>query len=267
MDTIETVFIGIIQGLTEFLPISSSGHLVIVKNLLGFKEPELILDSSLHLGTLLAVCLYLRSDIKQIITEIWHKDFKGPHASLAWWVLIGTLPTALIALTLKERFERFYESVPAVGIMLIITGIILFASWIGRVAIRPNTKSYGTRTRIGVVTALSIGIVQGFAIIPGISRSAITIVCGLLCGLNRDLAGRFSFLLSIPMIVGWHVLNLRADTNSTMGFIPLVIGFGTSAIVGFLALKILMFMIREGHLHYFAPYCWAVGFLAIMLAQ
>ena len=266
MNIIEIIFLGIIQGLTEFLPISSSGHLVLFQNLLGFKEPELLLDSSLHLGTLLAVSLYLRSDIKQIATEIWQGNFKGPYASLAWGVLVGTLPTAFIGLVFRESLERFYGSISAVGMMLIATGIILIATGTILAVTKLISKEHGNRTRVGLLVALAVGTVQGLAIIPGISRSGFTIVCGLLCGLDRDLAGRFSFLLSMPAIVGALVIHLNARAMTRMGFVPLFFGFGTSALVGFLTLRLLMSMVRKGHLHYFAPYCWAVGLLVVIFA-
>ena len=264
MNIIEIIFLGIIQGLTEFLPISSSGHLVLFQNLLGFKEPDLLLDISLHLGTLLAVCLYLRSDIKMMVTEIWLRDFKGAHASLAWWVLVGTIPTAIIGLVFREPLEKFYGSITVVGMMLIVTGIILIATGTLLAVTRFISKEYGTRTQAGVMTALTVGTVQGLAIIPGISRSGSTIVCGLLFGLKRGLAGKFSFLLSIPAIAGALVLHLSAEAIIRTGIVPLLTGFGASALYGFLALKFFMNMVRKGRLHYFAPYCWAVGLLVII---
>ena len=265
MTMLETIFLGMIQGLTEFLPISSSGHLVFFQNLLGFKEPEILLDSSLHLGTLLAVCLYFRNDIVNIIKEVEDQDFKGPHASMAFGVLLGTIPTGLMGLTLKEPFERFYSSVPMVGLMLIVTGIILMVPWIVNKEKNQEDKRAHNPIRDSLWVPLVIGIVQGFAIIPGISRAGITIACGLVCGLNRDLAGRFSFLLSIPMIVGWNFLNLREQVTLTVGLADLFVGFVTAALVGLLALKLLMGILKRGHLHYFAPYCVVIGLLVMVL--
>ena len=268
MNNIETIFLGIIQGLTEFLPVSSSGHLVVFENLLGFKEPELLLDASLHLGTLLAVCICFRTDLKKMIGETWElartrpkKDRLrlGPHASLALMVLVGSVPTALIGIIFKTPLEELFGSISKVGVMLVVTGLI-----VGSTRLIP--KARGTVTRVGPLIALAVGIAQGLAIVPGISRSGSTIVCALLCGLDRGLAYRFSFLLSIPAIVGAVILQLDQEALERVGFVPLSLGFVASALVGFLALKLLIGMVEKGHLYYFAPYCWAVGIIIILFA-
>ena len=265
MTNIETIFLGIIQGLSEFLPVSSSGHLVIFKNLLGFKEPELLLDVSLHLGTLLAVCIYFRSDLKKMAEEIWeiatpgadHRFKLKPHASLALMVVVGSIPTALIGIIFKTPLERVFGSVTTVGVMLVITGII-----VGSARLIP--KAHEKLTQVGPLIALAIGTAQGLAIMPGISRSGSTIVCALLLGLNRELAGRFSFLLSIPAIIGAVVLQFDVEAIARVGVVPLILGFASSALVGFMALKVLMRMVMKGHFYYFAPYCWAVGIFTVI---
>lgn len=277
MKSIETIFLGIIQGLTEFLPVSSSGHLVIFQNLIGLKEPELLLACSLHLGTLLAVCLYFRSDVGLMVREVWQVltqtlkarrrsgstdsgvSLEKRHDSLVWWVLIGSIPTGIIGLVFKAPLENLFGSVTTVGVMLIVTGII-----VGLTRLMP--EGYGTRTRIGLIVALAVGTAQGLAIIPGISRSGATIVCGLLFGLDRELAGRFSFLLAIPAIIAALAVQINIEALTRVGFVPLLFGFLTSALVGLLALKLLMDMVKKGHLHYFAPYCWAVGLLILVFA-
>ena len=266
MTNIETIFLGIIQGLAEFLPISSSGHLVISKNLLGFKEPELLLDVSLHLGTLLAVCIYFRSDLKKMVEEILeiaapktdHRFRLKPHASLALMVVVGSIPTALIGIIFKTPLESIFGSVTTVGMMLVITGIIVGST-------RFIPKAHQKLTKVGLLIALAIGAAQGLAIMPGISRSGSTIVCALLLGLNRELAGRFSFLLSIPAIIGAVVLQFDVEAITRVGVVPIILGFTSSALVGFMALKVLMGMVKKGHFYYFAPYCWAVGILTIIL--
>jgi len=273
MNTLETLFLGLVQGLTEFLPISSSGHLVLFQNMLGFKEPQLLLDCSLHMGTLLAVCLYFRPDLKKMATETWkyaapflkgrfqHGEINliSSHSNLVLWVLVGSVPTGIIGLVFKTPLEKAFGSVSMVGMMLIITGVIVAAT-------RLIPKAYETRNRIGLLIALTVGITQGFAIIPGISRSGTTIVCGLLFGLERELAARFSFLLSIPAIIGALAIQLNAESLEKIGFVPLLFGFCSAALVGLLALKLLMVMVKKGHLYYFAPYCWAVGLLVIIYA-
>jgi undecaprenyl-diphosphatase len=267
LTTIETIFLGIIQGLTEFLPVSSSGHLVVGKNLLGFREPELLLDTALHFGTLLAVCIYFRSDLRQMIEELWRliprgenrRLGPGPHAMLALMVVIGSVPTAMIGITFKGPLESLFGSVTTVGVMLMITGFI-----VGITRFIPET--YGKRDQVGVIIALAVGAAQGLAIVPGISRSGATIVCGLLLGLNRDLAGRFSFILCIPAIIGAVLLQLDMAAITRVGAVPLIAGFLSAAFVGFLALKLLMRMVRKGHFYYFAPYCWAIGILTVAFA-
>lgn len=256
MNIFETIFLGIIQGLTEFLPVSSSGHLVFFQNILGFKEPELLLDCSLHVGTLLAVCIYFKSDLKKIISETWRFDFKKPHANLGLWVVVGSIPTGIIGLIFKTPLERFFGSVIMVGLMLVATGVIVSLT-------KMIPKGYGSRIQVGVLAALAVGTAQGLAIIPGISRSGATIVCGLLLGLDRELAARFSFLLSIPAIIGAVAIQWNIEALQRVGLVPLLFGFSASALVGLMALKLLMSMVRRGHLYYFAPYCWAVGLFII----
>jgi len=265
MTLIETICLGIIQGLTEFLPVSSSGHLVVAKHLLGFREPELLLDTALHFGTLMAVCLYFRSDLWQMIAGLGQlirpgrdgMDIPGHQATLALMVAVGSIPTGLIGIVFKGPLESLFGSAATVGMMLMATGIIVGIT-------RFIPQSYGRRDRVTVLLALAIGTAQGLAIVPGISRSGATIVCGLLLGLNRDLAGRFSFILCIPAIVGALLLQLDMGAVNRVGAAALIVGFAASALVGFLALKLLMRMVRQGQLYYFAPYCWALGILTLI---
>ena len=265
------ILLGIIQGLTEFLPISSSGHLVLFQTLLGFSEPELLFDSALHMGTLVAVCLYFHSDIKKMFGESWVfltgwvKGRKGigqirdtPMAGLSLAVIAGTIPTGLIGIIFRSTVERLFGSVIFSGIMLLCTGGILAVSrWIPLRRARERAP--------GLPTALLVGTAQGVAILPGISRSGATIVCGMLCGLSRDLAARFSFLLSIPAIIGALSLQWSTQGLDRVGLLALVVGFATSALVGILALKLLMAMVKKGHLFYFAPYCFLVGLLILLI--
>ncbi len=271
-DPLTGILLGIVQGLTEFLPISSSGHLVVFQNIFGLQESELLFDSVLHLGTLLAVCFYFRSDLRQMVAETFKyiiDCFRGrkrlkeirnfPHASLVLWVLIGSIPTAVIGLIFRPSLERLFGSVSWVGVMLIFTGLMLAVT-------RMIPADYTRRSWIGLMAALAVGTAQGLALIPGISRSGATIVCGMLFMLKRDLAARYSFLLSIPAIIGAIVLQLSVESGESMGFLSLVSGLIAATIVGLFALKILMGMVRKGNLYYFAPYCWALG-LFILAVQ
>lgn len=274
MNIEQTIFLGIIQGLTEFLPISSSGHLVIFQHLIGLKNPELLLDISLHLGTLLAVLIFFRADVKMLITEsagyiatVLRKGKHGgqvseirqfPHAALTFWILIGIIPTALIGIIFGSFFHEMFGSTLIVGIMLMVTGTILAFS-------RLIPDYFTTKKKIGLISAMAVGLAQGVAITPGISRSGTTIVCGLFCGLDRDLAGRFSFLISIPAILGALVMKFDMTELAEIGYIPFLTGIITSFLVGLFALKITMDFVRRGKLYYFFPYCFLAGIAAIFI--
>ena len=272
MDISLSVFLGIIQGLTEFLPVSSSGHLVLFRNLFGFREPELLFDISLHLGTLVAIFLVFRHDLKGMAVETarflfsllrretgFGKLREHPQTSLLLWVLVGTVPTGLIGLWFKSPLEALFGSLNIVGFMLMVTGLIVLAS-------RRLSANDSRRSSVGLFAALAVGVAQGIAIIPGISRSGATIVCGMACNLPRETAARFSFLLAIPAMIGAMAVQVRAEGLSQEAVPVLAAGFIVSAVVGLLALKILMGLVRKGRLYYFAPYCWAVGAFALFLS-
>lgn len=270
MDNLSSIILGVVQGLTEFLPISSSGHLVLFQNLLGFKEPELILDISLHVGTLLAVLIYFRADLKEMIvnTVVFILElFRGQkktnqvkddhYTAMTLWVIVGSVPTAFMGLCFKSFIEELFSSIFIVGCTLIVTGIFL--------AISRLAKEDGKSKReLGLLFALIIGVAQGLALVPGISRSGSTIVCGLMLGLKKETAARFSFLLSIPAIFGAMVLELGSAGLGDVPIMPLFSGLIVAAVVGILALKILMGFVRKGKLFYFAPYCWAVGLVVLL---
>ena len=282
MNIEHTVFLGVIQGLTEFLPISSSGHLVIFQHLIGLKDPELLLDISLHIGTLLAIFIFFWSDIRAMVAEcvaflrnlLWTrkpaalapKGMKDrvdearqlPYARLTFWVLLGVIPTAVIGIAFRQLFHEMFGSTLVVGIMLMITGTILGASRL----IPDRTMK---KKSIGMFTALAVGLAQGAAITPGISRSGITIVCGLLCGLDRELAGRFSFLISIPAIIGALVMQFDMTELGEIGYAPFVTGIFISFVTGLIALKITMNYVKKGKLHYFLPYCFLAGIVALVI--
>ena len=277
-----TIFLGIIQGLTEFLPISSSGHLVIFQHLVGLKDPELLLDISLHIGTLLAICIFFWSDIRAMVTECRAYlvnllrqtkpaglPLKGmnvqrdetqqfPYATLAFWVLLGVIPTALTGIAFRQLFQQMFGSTLVVGIMLMVTGTILGVS-------RLIPDQAMKRRSIGLATALAVGLAQGAAITPGISRSGITIVCGLVCGLDRELAGRFSFLISIPAIIGALAMQFDMTEIGELGYAALMTGIVISFLTGLIALKITMNYVKRGKLHYFLPYCFLAGMVALII--
>jgi undecaprenyl-diphosphatase len=262
MTVFQAIFLGLVQGLTEFLPVSSSGHLVFFQSLFGLEEPQLAFDVMLHLGTLLAVVVYFRTDISQILLGTW-AWLKGrregeEEAKLLLWIVVASVPTGLMGILFKDWFESLFSRPKTVGLMLLVTGLLL---WLTRI-VKKNEKTAG---KMGVIDALIIGIAQGVAIIPGISRSGATISSGLFRGLRRELAGKFSFLLSIPAIVGATLLEFReVDLSSGIGVT--FIGMAVSFFVGLFSLKLLMNIVKKGRLSHFSYYCWAIGIFMILLA-
>ncbi|MBW2019459.1 MAG: undecaprenyl-diphosphate phosphatase [Deltaproteobacteria bacterium] len=263
--------LGIIQGLTEFLPVSSSGHLVLFQNLLGLTEPEIFFDVSLHVGTLIALCVFFFEDLKGIATTLfsvstwsgqedtlWKRLRQKPEMRLLGLILLGTVPTAFLGLVFRPMAEKLFSSVQIVGSMLLVTGLLL---WLTR-GLKREGRHVG---QLMIWDALLIGTIQGLAILPGISRSGATIAMGLFRGLSRETAVRYSFLLSIPAILGAMLLELGGALTS--GFPPagvVLLGTFMAAAVGFAALKILIHLVKKGNLYAFAPYCWLLGILAIV---
>jgi len=246
MNITNTVILGIVQGLTEFLPVSSSGHLVIIQNFFhNFQQPGISFDIFLHLATLLAVIVYFYRDILDILT---FKNIKW-----IFLVIIGTIPAGIVGVLFKDRIETMFSNVTFVCFMLIITGILLFISD----RCTNLTKSKGDIT---FFDALIIGVFQAFAITPGISRSGSTIAAALFRGINRDSATKFSFILSIPAILGAFVLSLKDFTRvSHADYIPYLAGFFAAFIVGLLSLKMLTMIIKTQNLKYFSFYCWIIA--------
>jgi undecaprenyl-diphosphatase len=258
MNGLQAAILGLVQGLTEFLPVSSSGHLVLFQNMMGFCEPELFFDISLHVGTLFAVLVVFRTDIYSMLRGLWANDLEARQGRrLLILVIVGSIPTAIIGLAFKDTFEALFCSATAVGVALIITGLLLMATHYAKNASRGIEKT-------GWVRALIIGVVQGMAITPGISRSGSTIAAGLLLGVNREVAARFSFVLSVPAIMGAMLLQIKdLEAPAQTNWAPSIIGAVVAAITGYIALKLLLKVVRRGHLHWFAYYCWAVGLAAL----
>ncbi len=265
MTVIEAILLGIIQGLTEFLPVSSSGHLVIVQTYLpNFTPPGVTFDVWLHLGTLVAVIIYFRQDIKDILFSLYpQKDevsaLKAEQRKLAGLIILGCIPTAVIGLTFKDQFEALFGLALPVSIMLGITGLLLWLA--DRVTSAPRKLK-----QMGILDAIIIGAVQGMAIIPGISRSGSTIAVGIYRRLDRTLAARYSFLISIPAVMGAALLEAK-EWGSLMGslnLLPLAMGFICAAVSGYLAIGMLMRLVIKHKLSYFAYYCWTVALLNLM---
>ncbi len=247
--------LGVVQGLTEFLPVSSSAHLVILDNLLGVRQPTMSLAIFLHLGTLLAVLVVYFRELVRMVAGM----FTGrPGGRLGWFVVLGTVPAAVLGIALKPVFEKAFSSVLVSGVMLLVTGSILY--WSGRL---PRGRRGEEAMTAG--DALWVGVFQAVAILPGISRSGSTIAAGLWRGLKPKVAADFSFLLSVPAVLGAGLLNLREALRAgeVLDYRNLVLGTGLSFVFGYIAIKWLIAVVRRGRLDLFAYYCWAVGLAVV----
>jgi undecaprenyl-diphosphatase len=246
---LHAIILGVVQGASEFLPISSSGHLVIFQQLLGVnleEGPMVAFDVCLHVGTLIAV-----------VAALWQEIWSIKRRTI-WLIIIGTIPAVIVGFTFKDFFESLFSSQLPVGIALIVTGLILFATrWVRR-----NDVDAG---KMRWWHALIVGCAQALAIFPGISRSGSTISAGLFSRLDRTFAAKFSFLLSIPAIGGAAILqsdNLRY--LSINNILPTVVGTLISAVVGYACVRWIIAIMRGRNFSAFAYYCWFVGLVTIL---
>lgn len=253
--------LAVLQGLTEYLPVSSSGHLVLSKEFLPGGE-QLSADASLevllHVGTLLAVLLFYRKRFGRLVAGFFGKGDDVSHQRrLAGQLVLATMPAVIVGFTIRNSLDGLFGSpYPAAGALL-MTGCIL---WYSK-RLPTNGDSIGDLSWKG---AFIIGLSQAFAILPGISRSGTTIVVGMRLGLSAEAAAAFSFLLSIPAILGAAVLKLpELDTSQGLEVSTLSLAVGTSFLVGWAALGLLVWITKRGKLHVFAPYCWVVGLAAL----
>jgi undecaprenyl-diphosphatase len=258
--------LGLVQGLTEFLPVSSSGHLVLAQSLLpGFSQPGVLFDVTIHLGTLAAVCLYFRNDLWTMWLSLFsvNKPEAADTRRLLWLLIVGSFPTAVLGLVFRKQFEAMFTDLQGTGVWFIITGVLLFLT--DRVVTRGRGLS-----EMNMLDAFVIGFAQGLSIIPALSRSGSTIAAGVFLGLERQFVVRYSFLLSIPAVAGAFVLELIAHRHQAMeGFDLLTYGVGTLAAgaVGYWSITVLLNMTRSRRLSIFGYYCVAVGVLALVLAS
>lgn len=266
MTLLEGIVLGLVQGVTEFLPVSSSGHLAILSRLFGIQEGNLFYSVMLHFSTLLAVIIYFRKDIIQLFFSFFslikkiaeRKNIKFDfYERMVLLIIAGTIPTVIIGLAFSDLFKFLYTDLKFVGYALILTGTLLLLS-----------EKIGKRnldlSNISFPKAMLIGIFQGLAIAPGISRSGSTIVGALFVGLNREEAARFSFLLSIPAIFGATLLEtFSINTASVSIDANLFIGMLAAFIAGILSIGILMNLIKKGKLFYFSIYVFALGLFTI----
>lgn len=270
MDIFQGIIIGIVQGLTEFLPVSSSAHLIFIQNILGV-ESSLAFDTFLHLGSLLAVLIYFRADIYKMIEawllsvgdilqrRFWEGFYSNPYKRLSWYVILATIPVGIVGVLFESHVDALFAGelyVP--GFFLFVTGTILYLSQ--RMASGQIDMSH-----MGWFQSLFMGLAQACAIMPGLSRSGTTIASGLVIGLDKEFAAKFSFILSIPAIFGAFLVQFK-DIGLSLGSdgAAVILGFLAAFISGYFAIKWLIDLIQNKSLDFFAFYCWIVGIVVFM---
>jgi undecaprenyl-diphosphatase len=266
MDILQAIVLGILQGATEFVPVSSSGHLVLVPWVLGWDSPGLVYDTVVHWGTLVAVVVYFWRDWWALIVA-WLRglvrwDWSEPEARLAWYLVLGTIPAVILGFFLEDFFESLFGQPAWVSFFLLVTAALL--------AISERLSSRSRQIKdLRWLDALLVGLGQAAAIAPGISRSGATMATGLLRGLERPAAARFSFLLATPIIFGAGLLQL-ADlfgAPDAMALVPpLAAGFVAAALSGYVAIWGLLRFLQRGRLYPFAVYCALAGIAGLLIA-
>lgn len=267
MTSVQAFLLGAIQGLTEFLPVSSSAHLVFAQHWMkGFGQPGLLFDVVLHLATLVAVVFYFRSDWIPLVTFGRYRVKEGAFEQLGSvsqvirWIVLATIPTGMIGVIFQKPIESLFLEVKPVAGFLLLTGVLLYSS---------ERLAKKEREEVGLNNwrALWIGLVQGIAILPGISRSGSTIAAALLLGLSGINAARFSFLISVPAILGAAVLQIPHLEGIAPGEVSgYLLGGVTAGILGWITIVWLLQWIRQKRLRFFAYYCWVVGGLVLILS-
>ena len=269
MTVFQALILGVVQGLTEFLPVSSSAHLVIVPWVLGWEfDPAFAFafDVLVQMGTLLAVIVYFRMTLVEMVRAVWlglrrRRPFEDPTARLAWFILLATVPAVVAGLLFHDAVEAAFGSPQAVFAFLLVTAALLAAA-----------ERFGHPEKsvdsLNAVDATVIGAAQALALLPGVSRSGSTISAGLFRRLQRPEAARFSFLLSIPAMLGAGLVGLRDLADLTPGIemlLPVAVGFVTAAVVGYLVIRWLLAYLAGHRLTVFAVYCFAVGSLGLIV--
>ncbi|MCX8038179.1 MAG: undecaprenyl-diphosphate phosphatase [Candidatus Sumerlaeia bacterium] len=268
MTTLQAFVLGLVQALTEFLPVSSSGHLVLAQKAMQLRTDfPATFEVVVHLGTLLATLLVFWKPVWEMVVFFFGTAIRKPNACMcrtgAGWmivlIVIGSIPAGVVGVLFEDQIEAMFSNALLVALALCATGAVLFATRWSR------PRGVGVEN-VSLGRGLIVGVAQAIAITPGISRSGSTIAAGLLCGIDRETAARLSFLLSLPAVGGAALLKARdiGEAGAAIGVEPLLAGFVTSFMVGYLALKILLGFVRRGRLHWFAYYCWALGIAALI---
>ncbi len=265
MSILEAIFLGILQGATEFLPISSSGHLVLLPALLGLNEPGLQVIAIAHLGTLLAVLVYFFTDVWGIATAVLRglrdrDPFAETESRLGWFIVLGSVPVVIFALAFQDFLESIFSSpLAAASFLLVTAGLLLFGEY--------KRSGLNNLEKMSWLDGLIVGLFQALALFPGISRSGSTIAGGLLRGFNREVAARYSFLLGIPAILGaglLEVAKLLAEGDVASQALVLSITFITAAITGYACIHFLLSWLKQRSLLPFALYCMVFGSFSLV---
>ena len=271
MNILQACLLGVLQGVTEFLPVSSSGHLVLGKAVLGLETPGVLTEVVLHAGTAAAILVAFRKDVKALIIgflsglkgtvtsaagEAWRQN---PQFRLALLIIAATVPAGLAAFAFGDAIESLFRMPALTGAMLILTGAVLLSTkWAKR--------GEQTSAEIGLPKAIAIGAAQAAALLPGVSRSGSTISCGLFVGLDREFAARFSFLLGLPAMIGAAALKARKLAELESGDLAAnLLGGVAAGIVGYFMLILLIRIVKRGAIHHFSWYCFLVGVATIVL--
>ncbi len=255
MTLLSVIILAVIQGFTEFLPVSSSGHLALAGMILKVPEGDITFEIMVHLGTLMAVLAVYRRDLVELVSGVFRR--KRESLVLAGLLIIGSIPAAVAGFLLADSIERAFNSPVLVSIMLLITGCALFST---------RYAGEGKKDNPTITGSIIVGVSQALALLPGISRSGFTISSGLFAGIKREKAARFSFLLSIPAIAGAAVLKLGDIGTSGIDSSLMITGFVISALTGYLALRILLKFLRAGRFSIFAWYCWLLGLFGLTIS-
>ncbi|MCH7575043.1 MAG: undecaprenyl-diphosphate phosphatase [Candidatus Marinimicrobia bacterium] len=250
---LDALLLGLLQGATEFLPVSSSAHLVIAQYLLGIDSPGLVLEVALHMGTLLSVLIYFRKDIWSLAAGTFRPGEPGVSSRQeVGLIFIATVPAVVAALVFKDAIDAAFDSLDMVGWMLLVTTAVLISSrW-----------AHGGTAGVTAKVALILGLAQALAIMPGISRSGMTIVAGLWLGMSGTEAARFSFLMAIPAILGAGLLSLGSGMPG-VALLPMGTGMIVSALAGYVVIAWLMDILRRGRLYFFGGYTLLAGLIVI----
>ena len=236
--------LGILQGFTEFLPVSSSGHLVLAQSLIpGFSQPGVLFDVCLHFGTLFAVLYFFRK-------RLFKLSFK-----YILYIVIATIPAVIVGFLLKDSISILFSSVEVVGVALIVTGLLNFLTY----------KHKEEKKELDPKKSIFVGLMQAFAIIPGVSRSASTIFAGIKSGLSSKDAAEFSFLISVPAIIGANVLEIYSNWGEKINYTSYIIGFIAAFVSGVFAIKLVLKFLEEKKFKIFAFYCLALGIITLLL--